>query len=159
MKKILFKYFLILLAGYLLNWWVFHLAPFKIPIFVLGKIRLDGLFLMIIMVITAIFSQKEILLLNNETGIGQLTLYGFLIGFFAEMVFQLIYLSTSTSMSNTEKAYNFLRALVWLPLFATAIYFFVAFQFKTRRTGLLILIIVGFLLLLNLMVKRFIFLQ
>lgn len=146
MKSYILKYSAIVLAGLLIQWWIFCFAPFFIPAYIPATpLRTDGLVLMIYIVVTLIFFQTSVLKTHPDKGILSLTCLGIVIYFLAEIVFQGIRMPTLTVDSVNERLYYFLYGVLGITIFAGIFSFLVAFQLKTKRTAQLILMIVGFL--------------
>jgi len=74
--------------------------------------------------------------------IGRLVLVGTAICFIKDVFFQFVLSFTE----NSDKVRHFIEGTISTTIFGTALSFFVAFQLKTKKTNLLVLIIVGFLI-------------
>lgn len=151
MKTIFIKYSILLLAGFLVSWWLLFHSPFVIPDYIPGTpIKIDGLIIISLLISILIFGQKEFLKSQPELKIFKLTLLGTLICFSSEIVFQLIRQLTFDGYLPTERIMYFARGVFGVSLFATALSFLVAFQLKTKKTNKLVLMIIGFIVLVNL---------
>ncbi|MHB1277448.1 MAG: hypothetical protein ACYC1Q_03555 [Bacteroidia bacterium] len=151
MKITFTKYSILLLAGFLISWWLQFYSPFVIPDYIPGTpIKIDGLILLSVLLAILIFSQKEFLKKQPELTIFRLTLLGTLICFSSEIVFQLARQLTFVGYHPTERIMYFARGVFWVSLFAGALSFLVAFQLKKKEKSKLVLMIIGFILLANL---------
>ncbi|WP_423737172.1 hypothetical protein [Chitinophaga caseinilytica] len=156
MNKLILKYSLITLAGLLVQWWLFFFAPFAIPERIPSTpINIHGVFLIGYLVLILILFQKRLLRAAPDRGIGYLTLQGALMAFWAELAFQLIRMPTLVAETFGERVYYCGRGTIMVSAFAAVLSFLVAFQLKTKRTGWLILLIIGVLLLVALLKQVF----
>jgi len=146
MKPYILKYSAIVLAGLLIQWYLFLFAPFSIPEYIPATpLRIDGLVLVFYMVVTLIFFHKGLLKTYPDKGIFSLTCLGAFMYFLAEIIFQSIRMPTLTADSISERLYYFFYGVLGLTIFAAVFSFLVAFQLRTKRTSQLILLIVGIL--------------
>ncbi len=156
MKVIFTKYSILLLAGFLISWWFLFYSPLDIPDYIPGTpIKIDGLILLSILITILFFSQKEFLKSQPELTLFKLTLIGTLICFSSEIVFQLIRQLTLDGYHPTERIRYFARGVFGVTIFAAVVSFLVAFQLKTKKTNKLVLMIIGFIVLVNL-IRNFI---
>ena len=75
----------------------------------------------------------------------KLTLAGTLVCLIAEFIFQLIKLLVNNDETFKDRIIDFSIGVIGITFFAAEISFFISFQIKTKRTGLLLLFIVAFL--------------
>ena len=97
------------------------------------------------------FSQKSVLKQSPVLNIFQLTLFGTGVCFASQIFFQLFLSFTN----DTERLYYFLQGLAVMTIYFGILSFFVAFQLKTKKTGRLVLFILGFVVLLNVITRLF----
>jgi hypothetical protein len=146
MKSYILKYSAIVLAGLLIQWWIFYFAPFSIPEYIpLTPIRIDGLVLVSYIVVVLIFFQRGLLKTHPDKSIFSLTCLGAFMFFLAEIIFQGIRMPTLTAESVNERLHFFLYGVLGITIFAGVFSFLVVFQLKKKNTGLLVLLIVGLL--------------
>jgi hypothetical protein len=138
---IILKYSGILLALFLITWWLVYFSTFNIPEFIpYTPIKVYGLFLSGYILTILILSQKEVLKKIKYLTVFNLTLIGASICFINELIFQFILSFTETS----DKIYYFLKGVTLTTLLCAIFSFFVAYQLKTKRTSRLILFIILF---------------
>lgn len=106
---------------------------------------------MVLFVTILVFGQKEFLRAEPELGIFKLTLLGTLICFSESVFFHAANQIPLMGEPFSARMEFFLRNLLIITPFAAFLSFFVAFQLKTKRTTLLVLMIIGFMLLINLL--------
>ncbi len=129
-----------------LSFVIIYVLTFYIPEYIpTTKIKVNGLLIVCVSVALLIFAQKGILKLDSSTGIIRLTLVGAAIILIAETGFQIIRVFSF----DDNKVYHFLSGVIATVAFFSIISLFVAFQLKTKRTGLLILFIIVFLFVLK----------
>lgn len=149
---IIIKYSGILLIWILILWWAIFFSPFNIPELIPHTpIKTYGLFFGTMILTTLIFAEKELLRNNAKLNIVTLTLIGTAICFTTEVIFQAIL--SSTDLSN--KLYHYVKGVTSTTMLCVFFPFFIAFQLKTKRTGLLLLFIVIFLILFKLLTLAF----
>jgi hypothetical protein len=159
MRNQILKYSGILLIGLLFEWWLIFYSPLNLPKRIpLTPIKIDGLLLTALIISILIFSQKSFLKIYNDLSIFKLTLLGSSICFLAELFFQLIRQPTLNAEGFNEKSFYFFLGVIGVTLFGTIFSFFIAFQLKTKRTGILILMIILFIVLVNIIKYFFPFL-
>ncbi|RPD39496.1 hypothetical protein EG028_20475 [Chitinophaga barathri] len=146
MTSHILKYSLILLAGFLLHWWIFNFSSLSIPENIPATpIKVYGLSKLAWIITILIFFQKGLLKAKPERGILTLTLLGTYVYFIADVIFKVFMISIVMSAETTgEDIYFYLYNSIVMILFATILSFFVAFQLKTKRTLLLSVLIVAF---------------
>jgi hypothetical protein len=146
MKNIIIKYGTILFAGLLIESLILHSSFFNS----LGRRTISQIVELILPFIVLIFAQKRILKLNSEITIFKLTMAGLLIQIISELLLQIcrqcIFTQTDWYM-RIDIIYRWLYYLVlsilWTIISGTVFSFLVAFQLKTKKTGQLILFILG----------------
>ncbi|HVW98556.1 MAG TPA: hypothetical protein VHA56_21495 [Mucilaginibacter sp.] len=145
------KYSAILLIWILLLWWTIEWSPLlDLPEYIPHTpVKIYGLCFIAFMITIIIFSLKEALRKNPALNIMQLILTGTAICFFMELPFQTVLSFTY----NNDKLFHFFAGTLTTTLAGAVISFFVAFQLKKRRTDLLIIFILVFVLLVNLLQK------
>lgn len=121
--------------------------PFLIPY---TPIPVFGTVLVTLYLILLISAEKKILKHKPEITLLALTLTGVIIITSSEFIYQLVRLFTYNLESFSEYFYQFTKSFFGSSFFGSAIAFLIAFQLKTKRTGVLILFIVGFLVLVKL---------
>jgi hypothetical protein len=152
MRPTIIKYTLLLLVGQLISWWTFFFSPFDIPDKIpQTPIKIDGIILIGLLLTILIFAQKKFLKLQPETTIIKLTLLGTIICFSSEVIFQTVRQPTLIADTLNDHIYYFLLGTIGVSLFGTAISFLTAFQLKTKKTGQLILMIIGLMTLANIL--------
>lgn len=140
-NKIIAKYTFILFIGLIVEWWILHLPPLNLSQYNLKKpLNIEGLLLMIIFVVILIKAQKDSLMVNPDTGIINLTLVGMVICFISELLLQTIRQFTLTD----DRLYYFIYSTLTVTALTSIISFFVAFQLKTKKTSILIIMIFVF---------------
>jgi hypothetical protein len=151
LKPTIIKYTLLLLVGQLIAWWTFFISPFDIPEKIpFTTIRINGLTLIVLLLVIIISALKKILKLQPETTIIKLTFLGAIICFFSGLVFQTVRQPTLNADTFNERIFYFLLGTLGTTIFGTAVSFLTAFQLKKRKTGQLIILIIGLLLIMNL---------
>lgn len=144
------KYSSVLLLWLLILWWVSFLSPFNIPEFIpYTPIKLFGVLFSGFILTILIISQKEMLRKNNNLSMIKLILFGTLICFTTEFLYQLILLKITFN----DGIYQLARRILVSTIFCTFLSFFVAFQLKTKKTRQLVLIILTVLVLFKLLTK------
>jgi len=141
---IIIKYAGILLLWVFILWWITIYSSFNIPEFIpYTPVKLYGFLFFGFTLTILIIAQKECLEKKATLSIVNLTLFGVIIGFLVELIFQFILSFTEVS----DKFLFFVKGTITMTVFFTVLSFFVAFQLKTKRTGRLILFICLFLAL------------
>ena len=145
--------FLLLLA----EWWLLYLSPFNVPEHIPDtSIHIGGLLLGLTISFLLIRQMKSLLVFAPSLSIMNLTVIGSLTVFIAEVFFQSIRQFSLDRDARTH-IYYFVLGTLGVSLFSAVIALLIAFQLKTRRTGLLvlfiILIITGFYVVTNYLLK------
>ena len=149
------KYTPLLLVGQIISWWTFFFSPFNIPDKIpMTPIKIHGLILFGLLVTILIMAQKKLLKLHPKATITKLTLLGILICFSSEVIFQTLRQTTLNTETFKDRIFYFFLGVVSITIFGTVISFLTAFQLKTKKTGQLIIMIIGFLVFINL-INRF----
>lgn len=150
MKSIILKFSFILLLGLLVEWWLTQFSPLNLPANIPHtSIRISGLLLMALLISVLIIFQKTILQLQSEKTIFQLTMTGGLVCLIAEFFFQLIRQTTLDADKFSDRVFTFSRGTIGITIFGIIISFLVSFQLKTKKTGQLVLLIIGVIVLSN----------
>jgi predicted Co/Zn/Cd cation transporter (cation efflux family) len=121
--------------------------PFLIPY---TPIPIFGTVLVALYLILLISAEKKILKRKPQITLLALTLAGVVIITSCEFVYQLVRLLTFDLETLSDYFYQFSKSFLGSSFFGSAIAFLIAFQLKTKKTGVLILFIVGFILLVKL---------
>lgn len=146
------KYTVLLLLGELLAWWILFHSSMDIPEYIPETpLKISGLIRMVLFVTILVFGQKEFLRAKPDIDIFKLTLLGTLICFTEAVFFHAANQIPLMGEPFSTRMEFFLRNLLIITTFAAFLSFFVAFQLKTKKTNLLILMIIGFILLINLL--------
>lgn len=150
MKIIVIKFSTVLLIGLLIEWWTTHFSPLNLPEYIPHtSIQISGLLLIGLILTILILAHKRVLKLNSSTTIFQLTIAGSLICFISETIFQILRQPTLNADTLADRIYYFALGIIGITIFGTALSFLVAFQLKTKKTGQLVLFIVGFIIIVN----------
>ncbi len=160
---VIVEFGLLLLALLALHWYLFWFIPTPLPqhinVFIPGadsspSLNLDGFILVAFIITDLIIAQKRILYHNPEADVKLLTISGMLIGLIALPTFHAIRLLFADIEGPANFLKPYLRSVFGVLIYTTIFSFMIAFQLKTRRTGMLFLLIVIFVILVNL-AKRF----
>ena len=144
------KYSSILLLGLLLQWWIIFYSPLNLPERIpTTPIKVDGLLLVVLLLTILIIAEKRFLKVNPDSTIFKLMVYGTTICFLAEIVFQAIRQPFLNAESFSDRFYYFLLGTIGITAYSAAFSFFIAFQLKRKKTGQLILLIIGFVAIIN----------
>jgi hypothetical protein len=150
MKTIVLKYSLILLVGLLVEWWIIWYSPLSLPERIpAAPIKIDGLLLVGLLLTILIIAEKRFLKNNPDTTIVNLTVLGTTICFIAEIIFQTIRQPFLSAEAFNERLHYFLLGTIGVTMFGAVFSFLVAFQLVRKKTGQLILLIIGFIVLIN----------
>jgi len=150
MKSSILKYSLILLFGFLIEWWIVWYSPLHLPQRIpYTPIKIDGLLLGGLLLTIFIIAEKRFLKANPGATIFSLTVLGTTICFIAEIIFQTIRQPFLTDRTFSEHLHYFFRGTIGLSIFGAVFSFFVAFQLIRKKTGQLILLIIGFAVIVN----------
>jgi hypothetical protein len=151
LKPILLKYTLLLLVGQLILWWIFFLSPFNIPETIpFTSLKIRGLMLIALLVTIVISALKKFLKTRPEITIIKLTLLGTIICFVSEIIFQMVRQLTPIAETFNDRIYYFLLGVIAITTFGAVVSFLSSFQLKEKKTGQLIIMIAGLLLIVTL---------
>jgi len=146
------KYSVLLFVWLLLLWWALFYSPIDVPEYIPHTpIKIFGFAFCAFTLTILILSQKEALRKLPDLKIVHLTLTGAAICFFMDVCFQLVLSFTFTS----DKLRHFISAVGVSTILGAVLSFFVAFQLKTKKTGLLILFIIAGLALFKILMIVF----
>jgi hypothetical protein len=165
MKSSVLKYSAILLIGLLIEWWLVTFSPINLPerLYVnlpgsdstnSPSVKVDGLLLVALILAVLITTLRRFLRANPNATIFKLTLIGTTICFLAEAIFQAIRQPFLNAEGVNEHLHYFLLGVIAITIFGAAFSFLIAFQLKTKKTGKLVGMIIGFVILVNI-VKYF----
>jgi hypothetical protein len=137
------KYACYFLAGSLVMWGIDYYFPdlFPIPIIAGTQVKTFGLTFFFMELTVLIFYIKALLKANPEYSVLLLSAYGCLVCVFAEPVFQIIRV-LNMDLSLAERMHKFIFGVLGGIALAFVISFLIAYQIKTKRTGITILIFV-----------------
>ena len=146
LKRLTITFSGLLLIGLLLEWWLLYFSGLNIPGHILHTpINVGGLLLILLLSTILIVFIKKLSRQNNSLSILTLTLYGTIICFFAEFLFQLIKLLTENDNALKDRFIDLSIGVISITFFGGVLSFFVSYQIKTRRTGMLLLFIILFM--------------
>jgi cytochrome bd-type quinol oxidase subunit 2 len=152
MRNIILKYTALLLAGHLFNYWLLYYSPLNLPERIPHTpINIGGLFLIVLVITILIFFQKTVLKLDNQKTVLQLTVLGALVCFLSELLFQVLRFPTVAGDTLSQRIYYCIRGIIVVPLMCIIPSFFIAFQLKTKKTKLLLFMILIFFVLVGLL--------
>jgi hypothetical protein len=133
----------ILLALYIIQWWVLYLSPFNIPTYIPGTpINIGGLLIWVTLILLLLWLIKRLLLVNSTISIWKLTGIGVIVGVTAEFLFQLIRQETIDADSLGDRLHSFFLAILVHVIFSSIISFLISFQLKTKRSNVSALFII-----------------
>lgn len=149
-RQLSLKYGFLLLIGLIIEWWIVWYSPLNLPEKIPSTpIRVDGILLIILFLIVFIKAEKDYLKANSEATILELTILGTVICLLAEIIFQLIRQPFLNAVAFSEHLYYYTIGVLVVTVFCAFLSFLVAFQLKTKQTFKLVLIIIGFVVLIN----------
>jgi hypothetical protein len=114
-------------------------------------VNLHGLALIGLMLFVLINAQKNVIKLALVSTIKMLTVTGIVIVLSSETIFQIARNVALEGHSLNEHIYYFFYSLISMTLFGLVLSFMVAFQLVKKNTMQLVLIIFGFLILINIL--------
>jgi len=136
--------------------WLDEYSSFGLPELVpYTPIKLYGTLIIGFTITILIIGEKAILKKDASTNVWQLTLLGLIMFVIAEVPFQVI----RAFSFDSDRIGHFLHGFVTNSIFMAFVSFFIAFQLKTKKTGKLILLIVGFAIVLKLLIELFPFIR
>gem|GEM_PF-2050123 len=145
-KRLTINFSGVLLIGLLLEWWLLYLSGLNIPEHIPHTpINVGGLLLIILLLTILIVFIKKLVRQNSSSSILTLTLYGTIICFIAEFLFQLIKLLTQNDSTLKDRFIDFSIGVIGITFLGAVLSFFVSYQIKTRRTGMLLLFVILFM--------------
>lgn len=146
--KIILKFSVFLFLALVL---AFYIIP-EITEFVFNvPIRLNGLLIFCLALPMLIFIQKQVLKSKPTTNISELTLISTLIVFIAESIFQVIRVF---GFDNNRLLY-YLSGVAGTVTFFGFISFLIALQIKTRRTNIVVILSIVFMLAIRFLLPLF----
>lgn len=138
---LIFKYSGILFVLLLLIYWLLFDDP---EIKIMGaKLSIVGLLIVISGISIFLVAQKEVLRAASATSISRLVFICAIIGLIAETFFQIVRIISFSD----NRIYYYLTGVLGSALMFAVLAFFIAFQLKTHRTGMLVILIISFLLI------------
>ena len=150
MKKLLTKtsiqYITVMLMAFIAEWcftYLFRLVPQGyIPN---TNINIEGSLILLIWIVVLTFYLRQSTRFDNSISIWKLTWLGTTVVSAAELLFQFskTLLDNGTLINGTVG--NFLRRMIILILLGATLSFFIAFQLKTRRTFILLIMVFTFM--------------
>jgi len=156
MRPVVFKFSFFLLTGLLAEWWLTKLSGLDIPENIPHTpIRISGLLLITLITLVLIAFQKQLLRLDREKTIVQLTVLGGFMILPAEIIFQVVRQLTMEADEFNDRIYTVSRSAILITIFGLVFSFLVAFQLKTKKTGQLVLITIGVFILFDLLTLYF----
>ena len=156
MKKEVLKYSGLIFLGLLIDWWIIWYSPLNLPKNIPETgIDIEGVLLIGLFLAVLILALKSHLKSHPDTSIFRLTIIGAIICFLPETIFQIVKQFFLLSETLNRRILIFLVGSMGVSLFTAVISFLVAFQLKTKKTGRLILFILGFIILINIIIYCF----
>lgn len=154
-RKLILRYSLWLAIGFTVAWLLFYevFMPTarSIPYTLLN---INGLLVIVYTTIILIRLNKKLLKQDPAISLGRLVLIGTVVCTLAEVWYQVVF--------KTFKGYGFIQdvqdallSVLTLTIAGGILSFLISFQLKTKRTGLLILIIIAMLLVMGYMLQLF----
>ena len=146
MKPLTIKCSLLLSLLFFIEWWLVDvygpLTPGYIPN---TNINIEGSLILLIWIVVLTFYLRQLTRFDNSISIWKLTWLGTTVVSAAELLFQFsrTFLDSGTLINGTVG--NFLRRMIILILLGATLSFFIAFQLKTRRTFILLIMIFTFM--------------
>lgn len=148
MKRLTIIFSALLLVGLLIEWWLLYFSGLNIPGHIPNTpINVGGLLLIALLLTILIIFIKLLVKQNSSFSTFRLTLAGAIICFIAEFVFQFIKLLTENGDTLKDRLVDFCTGVIVITFFGGVLSFFVSFQIKTRKTGMLLLFIILFMVL------------
>jgi hypothetical protein len=130
----------ILLLFFALIWWLLFASPVNIPEFIPSTpIKVNGLLLTGSILAVLIICEKKAVKIDASISFIKLMLTGALVVILAELAFQILMTFVLTDYTTGE----FLLGMIGIGIYGAILSGLIAFQLKTKRTGLLILFIGG----------------
>jgi hypothetical protein len=146
LKKLTITFSGILLLGLLFEWWILYFSKLNIDRhFPYTPIDIGGLLLIVLLLTTLIVFIKKVIKQNSSLNFFQLTLAGTSVCFVSEFVFQFIKLLTENGEPLKDRLVEFCIGVIGITFFCSVLSFLVSYQIKTRKTGMLLLFIILFM--------------
>ena len=150
MTASIFKYGFFLLLALFAHFWIFYYSSWNLPEVIPGTpIKISGLLLVGVILTILILAEKNFLKKHPDQTIFNLTILGSAICFFAEFIFQSFRQAFIMADTFSDRLYFFLLGTIGISIFGAAFSFLIAFQLKTKRTGQLVLLIIGLCVIVN----------
>ncbi|QKJ32253.1 hypothetical protein HQ865_21645 [Mucilaginibacter mali] len=135
----------ILAAAHLVLWYTFYEMGLNIPEFIpTTSIKTNGPIIFIMILTVFIISEKKIVKQNANISILKLTVQTFAIGGIAEIVFQSV-----RCYVDGFSMEDFVIANLVMAVYHWIIAFLVAYQLKTKKTGMLVVFIIVIVIIAN----------
>nr|WP_067055514.1 hypothetical protein [Mucilaginibacter sp. L294] len=136
-RSIIITWAVVLTLLEVIIWWVFNYDVFNVPIYVpFTPVKTYGFLFTVVLITIFIVFQKKLLALQPAITILKLVVLSTLIGCICEIFIQAL-------RSNLDKdgVWLFAKGVILVSLADAFIAFFIAYQLKTRKTGMLLLFI------------------
>jgi len=135
--KLIFLYSAVLLALLFLILWLVDHSGLGIPeIFRGTSIQTYTITMFVVTVLLLIFFQKHIIKLYNKTSIWKLIFFGFLVCFFAQLVYQLFRQWWDLRYENNNKSKDYLTTMIAVIFLSFLFNVFIAIELKKVNTFL-----------------------
>jgi len=95
-------------------------------------IKVSGLYLFLCYMGVYYVVFKRILKENDTISVGYLTIFGFLIALFSEIIFQCYRVAVLTDVSNAERAWSYARSILMTSVFSSILSFMMAIDIKYK---------------------------
>ncbi|MBX3240190.1 MAG: hypothetical protein KIT80_02955 [Chitinophagaceae bacterium] len=136
----------LLLIGLLFEWWLLDFSGLNIPEHIpYTPINVSGFLLLVLLLTILIVFIKKLVRQDSSFSIFRLTLTGAIACFIAEFVFQFIKLLVENGNLLKGRLIDFCAGVIGIAFLSTVLSFFVSYQVKTRKTGILLLLIILFM--------------
>ena len=140
----------VLVTGQLLLFLIFNYLVFTIPSNLPGTpINVRGAILGLFLIVVLIYFEKRLVRHEPETSIGELTLMAAMAELFSEAVVQLVRQFTYADFSPAAHLYEYLHGVLVMVVMSAGIGFLIAYQLKTKKVVILLLLIAVFIALIN----------
>ena len=126
---------LLLTILYILQWWALYYYFVNVPEYLANTgIKIKGLLLAITLMTTIYFFQKNLLQKDSSITVGGLLLLTIIMAGLAEILFQVVRLSTNPSTSFSDKIKEAFYALIISSIIISIMAFMTAFKLKYKRS-------------------------
>lgn len=150
MRIFLLKYSGYLLLGLLIEYWIVWHSSLNLPQNIpQTTIRIEGIFLLGVFLLVLILALHAFFKTGPNTSILKLTGVGTTICFISLGIFHAIRQFFINADTLDDRLYFYFLGTIGMSVFGAILSFLIAFQIKTRKTGQLILLIIGFTILSN----------